>query len=143
MLEVHQTEGGRKQDAELVQRVDEAIVETVRVVHNVRSLETQEQQGQPARKKHGVLPLADAPVVVYDKLEDDHEPDVADDGGDEVAVTHPPAPGRAVGVPDHGDRFHGHNGDQHGHAQLDVDVHPAGHSQLLMENGRKKKSSQR
>jgi len=93
------------------------------VVDNMRGLQAQEQESQPPGQEHGVFPLRDAPVVVYDELKYDNQSDVTDDCCDEISVTNPPAPWRAMGIPDHRNHFHSNDGNHHCHAQFDVDVH--------------------
>ena len=61
--------------------------------------------------------------LLYDELEYDNQSDVTDDCCDEVSVTNPPAPWRAMGIPDHRNHFHSNDGNHHCHAQFDVDVH--------------------
>ena len=58
--------------------------------------------------------------LLHDEFAAYDEPYVANDGGQEVSVPGPVAPGRAVVVPEDADHLGQEAGDDHGQAKLDT-----------------------
>jgi len=99
IFEVEHSHDHSKDETELVQRVHEEVGQGIHVVHCMRRLQAGIAESEASREPQGVLQLIHGPLVCYNPLKDDGEPDVTQHGRYEVPVRHTPTPGGVVRVP--------------------------------------------